>query len=106
MPAEPARAAPHSVQRAPPLNVQNDKRGLNALILTTFSSLLRISQIEARDRTAGFRNTDLSEIVREVARLRREAASEIASDGRGRLEVLHRFTRAGKAGQETAMKTD
>jgi hypothetical protein len=30
MPAEPARAAPHSVQRAPPLNVQNDKRGLNA----------------------------------------------------------------------------
>jgi len=45
-------------------------------ILTTFSSLLRISQIEARDRTAAFRNTDLSEIVREVVELFEPAAEE------------------------------
>jgi signal transduction histidine kinase len=47
-------------------------------ILTTFSSLLRISQIEARDRTAAFRNTDLSEIVREVVELFEPAAEEKA----------------------------
>jgi signal transduction histidine kinase len=47
-------------------------------ILTTFSSLLRISQIEARDRTAAFRNTDLSEIVREVAELFEPSAEEKA----------------------------
>jgi signal transduction histidine kinase len=35
-------------------------------ILMTFSSLLRISQIEARDRRARFRN-ELSEIAREAA---------------------------------------
>jgi signal transduction histidine kinase len=47
-------------------------------ILMTFSSLLRISQIEARDRTAAFRNTDLSEIVREVVELFEPAAEEKA----------------------------
>ena len=45
-------------------------------ILTTFSSLLRISQIEARDRTAAFRDTDLSEIVREVVELFEPTAEE------------------------------
>jgi signal transduction histidine kinase len=45
-------------------------------ILTTFSSLLRISQIEARDRTAAFRNIDLSEIASEVAELFEPAAEE------------------------------
>jgi signal transduction histidine kinase len=47
-------------------------------ILTTFSSLLRISQIEARDRTAAFRDTDLSEIVREVVELFEPTAEEKA----------------------------
>ena len=47
-------------------------------ILTTFSSLLRISQIEARDRTAAFRNIDLSEIVREVVELFEPTAEERA----------------------------
>jgi len=47
-------------------------------ILTTFSSLLRISQIEARDRTAEFRNIDLSAIVREVVELFEPAAEERA----------------------------
>jgi signal transduction histidine kinase len=47
-------------------------------ILTTFSSLLRISQIEAPDRTAAFRNIDLSEIVREVVELFEPAAEERA----------------------------
>jgi signal transduction histidine kinase len=47
-------------------------------ILTTFSSLLRISQIEARDRTAAFRNIGLSEIVREVVELFEPAAEERA----------------------------
>jgi signal transduction histidine kinase len=45
-------------------------------ILTTFSSLLRISQIEARDRTAAFRDLDLSEIVREVVELFEPTAEE------------------------------
>ena len=47
-------------------------------ILTTFSSLLRISRIEARDQTAAFCNTDLSEIVREVVELFEPAAEEKA----------------------------
>jgi signal transduction histidine kinase len=47
-------------------------------ILTTFSSLLRISQIEARDRTAAFCNNNLSEIVREVVELFEPAAEEKA----------------------------
>jgi signal transduction histidine kinase len=47
-------------------------------ILTTFSSLLRISQIEARDRTAAFRNMDLNGIVREVVELFEPAAEERA----------------------------
>jgi signal transduction histidine kinase len=47
-------------------------------ILTTFSSLLRISQVEARHRTAAFRNMDLSEIVREVVELFDPVAEERA----------------------------
>jgi signal transduction histidine kinase len=47
-------------------------------MLKTFSSLLRISQIEARDRTAAFRKTDLSEIVREVVELFEPTAEEKA----------------------------
>ncbi len=45
-------------------------------ILRTFSSLLRITQIETRDRTAGFRNLDLAEIGREVVELFDPAAEE------------------------------
>lgn len=45
-------------------------------ILRTFSSLLRIAQIETRDRTAGFRNLDLTEIAREVVELFDPAAEE------------------------------
>jgi signal transduction histidine kinase len=41
-----------------------------------FSSLTRISQIEARDRTAAFRTIDLAEIVREVVELFDAAAEE------------------------------
>ena len=54
----------------------NDTIGELDVILTTFSSLLRISQIEARDRTAGFRHANLSAIVREVAELFEPAAEE------------------------------
>jgi signal transduction histidine kinase len=45
-------------------------------ILRTFSSLLRITQIETRDRMAGFRNLDLTEIAREVVELFDPAAEE------------------------------
>jgi signal transduction histidine kinase len=45
-------------------------------ILRTFSSLLRITQIETRHRTAGFRNLDLTEIAREVLELFDPAAEE------------------------------
>jgi signal transduction histidine kinase len=45
-------------------------------ILQTFASLLRIAQIEARDRTSGFRSVDLSEIAREVVELFDPAAEE------------------------------
>jgi signal transduction histidine kinase len=45
-------------------------------VLVTFSSLLRISYIEARDRTAAFRDIDLSGIVREVVELFEPAADE------------------------------
>jgi signal transduction histidine kinase len=38
-------------------------------VLRTFSSLTRISQIEAHDRTAGFRIIDLAQIAREVGEL-------------------------------------
>jgi signal transduction histidine kinase len=41
-----------------------------------FSSLTRISQIEASDRTAAFRTIDLAEIVREVVELFDAAAEE------------------------------
>jgi signal transduction histidine kinase len=46
------------------------------VILQTFASLLRITQIEARDRTSGFRSIDLSEIAREVVELFDPAAEE------------------------------
>jgi len=45
-------------------------------ILRTFSSLLRITQIETRDRTAGFCNLDLTEIAREVVELFDPTAEE------------------------------
>jgi signal transduction histidine kinase len=45
-------------------------------ILRIFSSLLRIAQIETRDRVAGFRDIDLTGIVREVAELFDPTAEE------------------------------
>jgi signal transduction histidine kinase len=48
-------------------------------ILRTFSSLLRISQIETRDRTAGFHEIDLAEIARQVVELFDPAAEENAT---------------------------
>ena len=45
-------------------------------ILRTFSSLLRISQIEARNPRAGFRHLDLAALLREVAELFDAAAEE------------------------------
>jgi signal transduction histidine kinase len=45
-------------------------------VLAMFSSLLRISQIEAHHRTAAFRTIDLAEIVREVVELFDAAAEE------------------------------
>jgi signal transduction histidine kinase len=45
-------------------------------ILRTFSSLLRISQIEIRERTAAFRKIDLSVLAREVVELFDAAAEE------------------------------
>jgi signal transduction histidine kinase len=45
-------------------------------ILKTFSSLLRISQIENRDRTAAFCQVDLTEIAREVVDLFDPTAEE------------------------------
>jgi signal transduction histidine kinase len=45
-------------------------------ILQTFASLLRITQIEARNRTAGFRPIDLSEVACEVVELFDPAAEE------------------------------
>lgn len=45
-------------------------------VLRIFSSLTRISQIEASDRTAAFRTIDLAEIVREVVELFDAAAEE------------------------------
>jgi signal transduction histidine kinase len=47
-------------------------------ILRTFSSLLRISQIEASERMAGFRRLDLGEIAGEVAELFDAAAEDKA----------------------------
>jgi signal transduction histidine kinase len=47
-------------------------------ILRTFSSLLRISQIEMRDRTAGFHSLDLCDIARQVVELFDPAAEESA----------------------------
>jgi len=45
-------------------------------VLRIFSSLTRISQIEASDRTAAFRTVNLAEIVREVVELYDAAAEE------------------------------
>ena len=45
-------------------------------MLQTFSSLLRITEIETHHRTAGFRNLDLVEIAREVVELFDPAAEE------------------------------
>lgn len=45
-------------------------------ILRTFSSMLRITQIEMRDRRAGFRTLDLTGIAREVVDLFDPAAEE------------------------------
>jgi signal transduction histidine kinase len=45
-------------------------------VLRMFSSLTRISRIEASDRTAAFRAVDLAEIVREVVELFDAAAEE------------------------------
>jgi len=47
-------------------------------ILRIFSSLLRISQIEAHDRTAGFRDIDLTALAREVVELFDPSAEEKA----------------------------
>src|SRR5262249_19194960 len=52
-------------------------------VLGMFSSLTRISQIEARDRTAAFRTVDLAEIAREVVELFDAAAEH----GGGHLEA-------------------
>jgi len=52
-------------------------------VLAMFSSLTRISQIEARDRTAAFRTVDLAEIAREVVELFDAAAEH----GGGHLET-------------------
>jgi signal transduction histidine kinase len=48
-------------------------------VLRIFSSLTRISQIEASDRTSAFRTVDLAEIVREVVELFDAAAEEKGS---------------------------
>jgi signal transduction histidine kinase len=53
-------------------------------VLGMFTSLTRISQIEARDRTAAFRAVDLAEIAREVVELF-DAAAE---DKGGRVEAV------------------
>jgi signal transduction histidine kinase len=45
-------------------------------VLRMFTSLTRISQIEANDRTAGFRGMDLAHLAREVAELFDAAAEE------------------------------
>jgi signal transduction histidine kinase len=45
-------------------------------VLRMFASLMRISQIEANDRTAGFRAVNLANIAREVAELFDAAAEE------------------------------
>lgn len=57
-------------------------------ILRTFSSLLRIAEIEAHHRTAGFRGLDLAEIAREVVELFDPAAEE--NDVTLRLSADHR----------------
>jgi len=61
-------------------------------VLRTFSSLLRITQIEIRHRTAGFRNLDLTEIAREVLELFEPAAEEngvmLELSTRGRVDVV------------------
>jgi signal transduction histidine kinase len=53
-------------------------------VLRMFASLMRISQIEANDRTAAFRSVNLANIAREVAELFDAAAEEKG----GRLSVV------------------
>jgi signal transduction histidine kinase len=53
-------------------------------VLAMFTSLTRISQIEAHDRTAAFHAVDLAQVAREVAELFDAAAEERG----GRLEVI------------------
>jgi signal transduction histidine kinase len=53
-------------------------------VLRMFTSLTRISQIEANDRTAGFRCVNLAHLAREVAELFDAAAEEMG----GRLTVV------------------
>jgi signal transduction histidine kinase len=53
-------------------------------VLRMFTSLTRIAQIEASDRTAGFRTVNLAHIAREVAELFDAAAEERG----GRLDVV------------------
>jgi signal transduction histidine kinase len=53
-------------------------------VLRMFASLMRISQIEANDRTAAFRAVNLADIAREVAELFDAAAEEKG----GRLNVV------------------
>jgi len=59
-------------------------------VLVMFSSLLRISQIEAHDQTAAFRAIDLGEIVREVVELFDAAAEEngVSLDANGDCGVM------------------
>jgi signal transduction histidine kinase len=59
-------------------------------VLGMFSSLMRISQIEARDRTAAFRVVDLAEIAREVVELFDAAAEAngVRLDAAGDQSVL------------------
>lgn len=61
-------------------------------LLAAFSSMLRIAQIEARDRRTGFRPLDLSEVAGAVAELFDAAAEErggrIELNGPGRVGVI------------------
>jgi signal transduction histidine kinase len=59
-------------------------------VLRMFSSLMRISQIEANDRTAAFNSVDLAEIAREVVELFDAAAEHVGGhlDAAGDQRVL------------------
>lgn len=61
-------------------------------VLKTFSSLLRISHIEAQDRGGGFREVDLSALAREVVELFEPAAEQaevrLCASGVGGVRVI------------------